>query len=128
MSVRPSTARGSRICSGDMKRGEPSIEAVRVMSCSDSPKGFVFEIPKSSTFTSGPPEGPRVTKRFAELDVAVDDVQRVRLGEGLAGLHGVLGGLVRRQNVTLLRHRGEVTPSRYSMTMYGSLLSSVPTS
>ena len=111
-----------------MKRGLPSIDAVRVISCSDSPNGFVFEMPKSSTFTSGPPAGPRVTKRFASL------MSRWTMPSACASASAShacmtysaasLAGMEWRCFASAARSQ----PSRYSITMYGSPPSSVPTS
>jgi hypothetical protein len=70
MSVRASTLRGRRACSGDMYAGEPSKDcaAVRFGAGSELPSGVIaFEIPKSNTFTSGDPSGRCVRNRLAGL-------------------------------------------------------------
>ena len=64
-SVRASTVRAERICSGDMYAGVPSIDWVWV---SDTSVLFAtFEMPKSSSFTSGVPSPRQVTKKFDGL-------------------------------------------------------------
>jgi len=66
-SLRASTPLALRICSGDMYAGEPRTDplAVSVASAPVKARGsFIFEIPKSSTFTSGVPSVRVVTKMF----------------------------------------------------------------
>jgi len=62
MSLRASTARADRSCSGDMYAGVPSIDCVCVSERSDP---FAdFEMPKSSTFTIADWSGRKDTNRF----------------------------------------------------------------
>jgi len=64
-SVRASTLRAERICSGDMYVGEPSTACVVVIS--RSPRPCTLEMPKSSTLTHGEPSRRVVRKRLAGL-------------------------------------------------------------
>jgi hypothetical protein len=64
MSVRVSTFRASRTCSGDMYIGDPSVLPV-VVTLRGPSSATAFDTPKSSTFTSPDPSVRRVRKRFA---------------------------------------------------------------
>ena len=50
----------------------------------------IFEMPKSSTLTSGAPVDRLREEEVLRLEVAVDDAERVRLGERLARLEDVV--------------------------------------
>ena len=102
----------------------------RLRSCRDrSPRRrcpVTFEMPKSSTLTTGEPSARRHEEQVRRLEVAVDDAERVRLGDRLAGLEHVLDGVARpAARRALARARRGRAPSRYSMTMYGAPVSSV---
>ena len=62
--------------------------------------------------------GATCRKRFAGFEIAVDDAERVGLGDGLAGLEDVLDRLLdrRARRASGARRRGR-SPSRYSITM-----------
>src|SRR5260221_365741 len=57
-SLRASTSLAERICSGDMKYGEPIMVEVLVIAPPPSLSELALEMPKSSTLTSGPPSAP----------------------------------------------------------------------
>jgi hypothetical protein len=63
MSVRESTLREERSCSGDEYKGDPMNDVVFVRAWSEPSRDL--EIPKSSTLTSGEPSALCATKRFA---------------------------------------------------------------
>ncbi len=66
MSVRASTSREERSCSGDMYTGEPMMAWVLVTARS-AVGPDILEMPKSSTLMEGVPSGPLVRKRFSGL-------------------------------------------------------------
>ena len=69
-----------------------------------------FEIPKSSTLTSGVPSRRLVEKEVRGLQIAMDDAERVRLGERVARLQDVLDRLFRRQRPARRQHAREIGP------------------
>ena len=76
-----------------------------------------LEMPKSSTLTSGVPSRRR-EKQVRRLEIAVDDAERVRLGERVARLQDVLGGLLDGgSGPRAASAPARSVPSRYSMTM-----------
>ena len=88
------------------------IDCVRVIAMSrlDALRPVSFEIPKSSTLTASRPSARRTQKRFAGFEIAVDDAERVRLGDGLARLEHELDGLLDRQRTRSARAAREVAP------------------
>ena len=75
----------------------------------------IFEMPKSSTLTAAGRRRGVARKRFAGLQIAVDDPERVRLGERLAGLEQVVDGATRggaplRSSSSSARSRPRGTP------------------
>ena len=126
MSVRPSTARADRICSGDMYAGVPSSDCVCVRRMSVPIDDF--EIPKSSTLISAVPSGRHVTNRFAGLTsrwtmpIACASASASQVWSTSSTAHGT--GSRPRSTSSAPRS----WPSRNSMTMYGMPDSNVPTS
>ena len=75
-------------------------------------------MPKSSTLTQGVPSARVREEEVRRLEIAVDDAERVRLGDGLAGLEDVVDGVVDGERAALLEHgAARSLPSRYSITM-----------
>ncbi len=71
MSVRASTVRAERICSGDMYEGEPSTAWVLVISRSALPS--TLEMPKSEHLDAGAAVVALGEEEVGGLEVAVDD-------------------------------------------------------
>ena len=73
-----------------------------------APRPSIFEIPKSSTLIDELPVGAPHAEEVRRLEVAVDDAERVRLGDRLAGLEHEVDRLLDGQRAALLEPRGEV--------------------
>ena len=74
------------------------------------PPSSVLEMPKSSTLMDELPVGAPDAEEVRGLEVAVDDAERVRVGDGDAGLEHELDRLLERERAALLEHGGEVAP------------------
>ena len=100
---------GERICSGDMYSGEP-IERSRLRRSAPKPPAPVEHLRDAEVehLDRRLPSERRTQKRLRRLEVPVNDAERVRLGEGVAGLQHEVDGLLDRQRAPLLEPRGEV--------------------
>ena len=109
MSVRKSTRLALRICSGDMYVGEPNVARVfrhvRVLRA-----GALHRLGDADVEDLHHPRAvrPAGEEHVGRLDVAVDDAERVRLGDARARLAEVVDGVGHREDPARLHELRQV--------------------
>ena len=114
MSVRASTSRALRSCSGDMYAGEPITVAVLVSEKSSA--SAALAMPKSSTFTLGEPSARTVRNRFAGLRSRWMMPMAWASAIASAACSMKLTTCATGSRVWALRNESRSWPSRYSIT------------
>ncbi len=111
MSVRASTCFDACICSGDMYAGDPTSAFARVVLTSRLAPGALrrdLRDPEVEHLDGEAIVCAPDAEEICGLQVPVNDAQRVRLGDGLAGLENELNGLFGRHHTALLEPGREV--------------------
>ena len=109
MSVRGSTSAPSASAPATCRAGSPTRLRLRQL-CAAVRAASTFEMPKSSTFTSGRAADAASQKEVRRLQIAMDDAERVRLAMRLARLDDVVHAPPRWSAPRSSRTCGEIAP------------------